>query len=619
MFGQNAWMPDTIGSASACANPPCVLYGKLHKNWQNIQSSYASIIRFGGISPDKNRPTNYQYIKMIDSVRARGMEPILQVPYHNGQYTAQQAAAIVQFVNITKGKNIKYWIIGNEPDLGYSYTTAAQVASYFKPFASAMKAVDPTILTIGPETAWYDQGIINGLTTPGGPDDITGRDANGRLYCDFISFHYYAFNGTQTRAQVLTKLMMTGGLNDNLVLLNARLANCNAYHNRTGTSMLRSAITEANINYQNSSTDNLNGVGSNSFIGGQFIAEMFSVAMKNSVNFVTVWSVMEGNSTALNIGYLDPATGTKKPMFWHYKMMAEVFKGNYAGGNTNNSNVKAFGSKDANSINVMILNQDAVSNYAFTLRLNTGTVSGTNPLKMNINAGVNAEYNDNITNQTSVLLTFNLQGQLIKKCVYSLANHAAPNLPPSCQTVNSVLPITLVDFNSTLINKSQVLLKWQTASEESNQFFIVQRSKDAFEFEDLTWVNGAGTTKQNNSYQFVDEQPGTGTIYYRLKQVDYDQSVNYSKVTSVTVTAEDVSVLVFPNPCDGNRFSVKVNGSTDHPQIELYNLNGQKLKTEVVADKDGFTGVPENKLSPGPYVIKTTVGTTAFISKLIVN
>ncbi|MDQ3048794.1 MAG: hypothetical protein M3R27_14685, partial [Bacteroidota bacterium] len=167
IFGQNAWMPDTIGNASACIEPPCILYGKLHNNWTKIQQSSTSIIRFGGIAPDRNKPTNYQYLRIIDSVRAKGMEPIIQVPFYNYRYTAVQAANIVYYLNVTKGKNIKYFIIGNEPDLKYSFTTAAQVAAYIKPFATAMKNVDPTIQIIGPECAWYNSGILNGLTNPG--------------------------------------------------------------------------------------------------------------------------------------------------------------------------------------------------------------------------------------------------------------------------------------------------------------------------------------------------------------------------------------------------------------------------------------------------------------------
>jgi hypothetical protein len=53
-------------------------------------------------------PTNYQYIKMIDSIRAKGMEPIVQVPFHNWRYSAAQAAAIVQYVNVTRNRNVKY-------------------------------------------------------------------------------------------------------------------------------------------------------------------------------------------------------------------------------------------------------------------------------------------------------------------------------------------------------------------------------------------------------------------------------------------------------------------------------------------------------------------------------
>jgi len=429
-FGENAWMPDTIGNANACTEPPCLLYGKLHKNWENIKQSGAALIRFGGIAADKNMPTNYQYIKMIDSIRAKGMEPVIQVPFANYRYTELQAAEIVRFINVTKGKHIKYWIIGNEPDLGYHFTTAHQVANYIKPFASAMKAVDPSILIVGPETAWYDQGVINGLTTPGGPDDITGKDAAGRYYIDVISFHAYPFNGSQTRADVISKLTSSGSLQDNLVTLNARIANCNASHGRTGAASLKTAITEMNINWQNNGADNLNGLGANSFIGGQFLAEMLGISMKNGVDFVNVWSVVEGNNTALNIGYIDAQTGIKKPLYYHFKMMADNFKGNYADVTDNQNNVKTFASKSGSQINVMIMNQELGSNFNYTVRLNNGTVSGSNALKVAVNAGVSVEYSDMIPAQGSVVLTFNTSGTLIKKTEYSLTGQAIANQPP---------------------------------------------------------------------------------------------------------------------------------------------------------------------------------------------
>lgn len=428
-FGQNAWMPDSIGNA--------VYNGKLHKLWDPIKNSNSSVIRFGGIGADKNMPTNFQFLKMIDSIRAKGMEPTIQVPFDKWKYSAQQAANIVKFINVTSGRHIKYWSIGNEPDLGYSYTTASQVAAYIRSFATEMKKVDPTILIMGPETAWFNTNIINGLTTPNGPDDVTGRDMYGRYYLDIISFHMYGFDGSQTRSQVISNLTAPGKLQDNLAYLNGRIANCNAAHGRTGANTLKTAITEANIGWQNNAADNLYGVGANSFIGGQYWAEMLGVAMKYGVNMVNFWSVAEGNSNVLNIGYIDANSNLKKPTYHHFKMLAENFKGNYVTGTSNQGNVKTFGSKSAQQICVLIMNQDQAANHNYTVKLNTAAIAGGSALKLNINAGLANEYTDMIQSQSTVLLIFNAAGQIMKKYEYSLNTHAVAGLAPTMTQFNA--------------------------------------------------------------------------------------------------------------------------------------------------------------------------------------
>lgn len=429
-FGQNAWMPDTIGDASNCQDPPCIFNGKLHQQWGNIAASGAKFVRFGGIAPDHNMPTNYQYIKMIDSIRARGMEPIIQVPFNKYGYSATQAATIVKYINKTMGRNVKYWSIGNEPDLKYSYTSASQVAPYLRSFSAAMKNEDPSIKIIGPECAWFNTNILTGLTTANGPDDITGKDQNGRYYLDVISFHTYPFNGSQTRSQVITKLTEPGSLQDNLALLNSRVAACNAAHNRTGAAALKTAITELNIDWQNDAADDLYGVGANSFIGGQFWVEMMGIAMKNGVDFVNFWSVIEGNNNAANIGYVDPYTGKKKPTYHHFKLMADNFKGNYVASKDNQAKVKVFASQNSQQTAVMILNQEQSTTFNFTVKLNNDTMSGNKPLEINVSAGSTNEYSDVVSSQGTLLLIFNNNGVLLKKYEYTLMGHAVNNLPP---------------------------------------------------------------------------------------------------------------------------------------------------------------------------------------------
>lgn len=518
-FGENAWMPDTIGNYKACQEPPCILYGKLHKQWGNIKNSGTSIVRFGGIAPDKNMPTNYQYIKMIDSIRANGMEPIIQVPFHNFRYTAQQAAEIVRFINVTKGKKIKYWIIANEPDLVYSYTTAAQIAKYFRPFASAMKAIDPSILIIGPEISSFNQTIMNGLTTPNGPDDITGKDEAGRYYLDVISFHTYPFNGSQTRTQVISKLTAPYSLEANLVYLNTRVAACNTAHNRTGTSSLKTAITEANINWQNSSSDNLNGMGANSFIGGQFVAEMMGIGMKNGLDFINIWSVIEGNTTASNIGFIDPSTKNKKPLFYHFKLLADNFKGTYVHGVTNQANVKSFGSKDDQQVCVLIMNEDQTNNYNYVVNLNNGK-STTSGLTININAGINREYIGTISNQSSTLLIFNSSGEIIKKYEYSLQENAMANLAPTFTEFTPAVivpPVVVVVPDSTVIASPDSAIVVTSITEGSSDAemivfpnpssgkFTVQLNKENSEENNIQieLINSIGQTIYRKSSTFI--------------------------------------------------------------------------------------------------------------------
>jgi hypothetical protein len=326
---------------------------------------------------------------------------------------------------------VKYWVIGNEPNLsggGYSYTTAAQVAAYFKPFASAMKAVDPTIKIIGPETAWYDATIINGLTScDGGADDITGADGSGNYYVDILSFHIYPFSGAQTRSQVISKLMETNGFNDELGTLKSRLEACDSYHGRTAGNVLQMAVTEANVDYANPSGDSVTGLGAESFIGGQFWAELMGIAMQRGVDFVTFWSTIEGSE----LGYISGNGVTKRPSYYHFQMVSQNFQGSSVTATDNQANVKTLGAVDTDQIAVMIMNQELSSSFNYTVRLDTGTVSGTNALKINVDASVAAEYSGTISSQSSLVLIFSPSGVLQRKIEYKLVGNADSGLPPT--------------------------------------------------------------------------------------------------------------------------------------------------------------------------------------------
>ena len=440
-WGVNAWMPYQIGSH--------IYYGSLDNQWSNIQSAGTKIMRYGGngvdhhadplwVDPsDSNKSTLKQYLAMVNNMQSRGIEPVLQVPVYGTTYDASDAADIVYYINVTNNKGVKYWSIGNEPDLpggAYSggYTTAAQVAGYFKPIASAMKAVDPTIKIIGPDTAWYNETIINGLTAcgTGSSSDITGTDAYGRYYVDILAFHHYnGFNGSQSRTDVINAIMSSGGLNDDLGLLATRVSTCNAY--RSG-SPLKMAVTELNVNYSNTTTDNLYGTGAKSFVGGQWWAEAMGTALRHGVDFVTFWSTIEGSTTNGNeLGFIRADGTTKQPSYYHFQMMAQNFRGNSVNATDNHGSVKTFASKASDQTAVLIMNQDQSSNLTYRVRLNTGSVTGTETVKINVDSGLAVENTGTIAAESTILLVFNASGTLTKKIEYKLYGHANNNLPPT--------------------------------------------------------------------------------------------------------------------------------------------------------------------------------------------
>ncbi|HET9234008.1 MAG TPA: fibronectin type III domain-containing protein, partial [Candidatus Eisenbacteria bacterium] len=103
--GINAWMPYQIGSHK--------YYGKLESKWGEVQASGARIMRYGGngvdhwadptwVDPsDPGKSTLNQYLTLVDEMRNRGIEPVLQVPVYGSTYSASQAADIVRHINVT--------------------------------------------------------------------------------------------------------------------------------------------------------------------------------------------------------------------------------------------------------------------------------------------------------------------------------------------------------------------------------------------------------------------------------------------------------------------------------------------------------------------------------------
>lgn len=168
-----------------------------------------------------------------------------------------------------------------------------------------------------------------------------------------------------------------------------------------------------------------------------------------------------------------------------------------------------------------------------------------------------------------------------------------------------LLPIDLILFTAVL-QERQTIIEWQTATELNNDYMAIERSQNAKDFYEIGRVAGAGTTHEIQEYQFVDDTPMRGQNYYRMRQVDYDGTVNYSEVIEVEVTNVAGNFALYPNPTTAALTLVLPENWIETTTLRFYNAVGQLEKT--VLNFSNETTVAVDELATGFYVLKMTNG-----------
>lgn len=171
----------------------------------------------------------------------------------------------------------------------------------------------------------------------------------------------------------------------------------------------------------------------------------------------------------------------------------------------------------------------------------------------------------------------------------------------------STLPVKLLSFTATPDEGNNVFLKWQTASEENNDRFEIERSIDGISWIKTAEVKGAGNSNRKISYQVADDitallANNPMQLLYRLKQTDFDGTFSYSNVVVVNLSGKlnNIDFSVTPNP-----FHQQLRISYQSPvsaqaHITLQNFTGIQLvnryenieKGNHEIDMDGIDHLP---------------------------
>ena len=181
----------------------------------------------------------------------------------------------------------------------------------------------------------------------------------------------------------------------------------------------------------------------------------------------------------------------------------------------------------------------------------------------------------------------------------------AGNLALEISKNEGATPVELSSFTANVVDRN-VELNWQTATEVNNYGFQVERknAKGESEWESIGFVEGHGNSNSPKEYSFTDENPPSGNIQYRLKQIDINGNFEYSEIVEVQTNAPSKFELFqnYPNPFNPTTtISYAVPSvETRHAlslQLIVYDILGRKVATLV-----------NKKQSPGNYSVEFDAG-----------
>ncbi|MEI6594074.1 MAG: choice-of-anchor E domain-containing protein [Bacteroidota bacterium] len=175
---------------------------------------------------------------------------------------------------------------------------------------------------------------------------------------------------------------------------------------------------------------------------------------------------------------------------------------------------------------------------------------------------------------------------------------------------SSSLPVTLVNFTANKQADKTVLVKWTTASEINNSHFIVEHSTDAVNFTQIEVVKGAGNTISSTNYSYTHVNPVNGLNYYRLTQVDRNNSKTVTYIIAVNLSDEIPGVIsLFPVPAN-NELNVNFGNAqfSGNISVKIFDMIGRQVLNRQlsVSSKNQVSSLDISKLTSGSYFISVT-------------
>ena len=368
--------PTPVASSALGLNYWSWTYGVTLSGTETLVAALGpGLLRVGGHNNDWNSPSPFSDTELdraIAYARTVGAEPIIQVPVLddvNGMTpTADTAAAMVRTANVTRAYGVKYFSVGNEPDIYADPTQTPRLATFTadnycqiaEAFVPAMRAVDPTIKILGPELSWKYQDGTNDWLTP-------ILRSCGDLF-DIVSIHRYPIDPAKTlRAAVAAD---AASFHATIMAVRQKMV-------AAGQGEKPLAVTETNVTWNGDPAISTLEASPGTLPAGLWVADTLGTGLVDGLWTTAFWSIREGYT----FGILTP-DNVARPAYQAIGLFRNHFGNSLLSVTSAPSGVHAYASRNAagDATELVIVNwTDNRERLSVTLTGGSGALAASPP------------------------------------------------------------------------------------------------------------------------------------------------------------------------------------------------------------------------------------------------
>ncbi len=176
-----------------------------------------------------------------------------------------------------------------------------------------------------------------------------------------------------------------------------------------------------------------------------------------------------------------------------------------------------------------------------------------------------------------------------------------------------VLPVKFLSFTGKFNKDNGVQLDWAVTFEHGMKYYAVEKSTDGNSFSEVGRITNSNYNGRDNAYYtYSDNNVTTGTVYYRIKEVDTDGRVDYTKIVVLNNGIKG-TINVFPNPFIRQIQIFGLNqGELNSNNVRLFNTVGLQIAYKVINNN---TIEVDGNLQTGTYFLKVKNQTIKLIKQ----